>query len=221
MSSLLTAISASQVNTRRFAGYIFARADGIMRKLWPDLRNTRSSSSSDPPVRRGGWHTPWAESVSSVKWTDAAEEKWRRANPTLHLDPHLLLRNTQPRIPKRKLEDDSSRQTHHTPSFTLTTTPDAPRRLAAGTMRNRRIALRSDDPVCRRRRTTWASRGRMARAFTAATDALSITIGRRSNQGYSRVLRLVNKHILSYINMYIMYIYVHLCFFTFYLCIFR
>jgi hypothetical protein len=43
MGPLLETISATQVYTRRSPGYIFAKADGIMRQLWDHLRNTRSS----------------------------------------------------------------------------------------------------------------------------------------------------------------------------------
>ncbi len=85
MSPLLEAVSDSKVNTRRSAGYIFARVDGLMRNLWHVLRNFRKSSPSDTPLCRGGWHAIWAANVSLVQWTDAAEEKWRRANPTLPL----------------------------------------------------------------------------------------------------------------------------------------
>ena len=73
----------------------------------------------------------WMESVREIMWTDAAEEKWRRAYPSLPLEPHMERREHTQRIPKRKLEDDSSGTRYTTPSSTLTTTPDAPRRLAA------------------------------------------------------------------------------------------
>jgi hypothetical protein len=105
----------------------------MMRKLWYVLRNFRRSSPSDLPLRRGGWNAIWVESVRSVQWTDEAEEKWRRANPTL---PHLLAWTSQSRIPKRTLEEDSSKPPQST-SSTLTITLDAPRRSAVGPTRAR------------------------------------------------------------------------------------
>ena len=128
MSPLLGAVSESQVNTRRSAGYIFARADGLMRNLWHVLRNFRKSSPSDLPLCRGGWHDLWAESVRAVQWTDAAEERWRLANPTLPLEPHLSRVASPGRIPKRKPDDESGKTPPLTSSSTLTATPDAPRR---------------------------------------------------------------------------------------------
>ena len=53
MGPLLAAIGASQVNTHRSSGYIFARADGVLRQLWDHLRNDRRSSPADIPLRRG------------------------------------------------------------------------------------------------------------------------------------------------------------------------
>jgi hypothetical protein len=180
MGPLLAAIGASQVNTRRSAGYIFARADGVFRQLWDHLRNARKSSPSDVSLRQDGWKTLWADSVRAIMWTDAAEEKWRRANPTLPLEPHLNRRDA----PQRILEDDSSRQSHTTPSSPLMATPDAPRRSAAPKGPRRMVCL-SDDHACQRWRLTWASKGRTAWIFAAAISACSITIRRQSNRGSS------------------------------------
>ena len=103
MNCLLDAISASTVNTRRSPGYVFARADGLMRDLWNLLRNYRKASASDPPLRRGGWLPRWHKMVAEVTWTDSAEDRWRKANPSVSLEPHLARK--QLRIPKRKLEE--------------------------------------------------------------------------------------------------------------------
>ena len=104
MNGLLDAISASTVNTRRSAGYVFARADGLMCNLWNLLRNHRKASTSDSSLRRGGWLPYWHDMVSRVTWTDSAEERWRKANPSAALEPHM--NRDQPRIPKRKLEEN-------------------------------------------------------------------------------------------------------------------
>jgi hypothetical protein len=181
MGHLLAAIGASQVNTRRLSGYIFVRTYGVLRQLWDYLRNARKSSPSDIPLRQDCWHTMWNDSVRAIMWTDAAEEKWRRANPTLPLEPHKDRRDATQRIPKRNHEDDSSRQTHTTPSSTLTATPDAPRRLAALQTRPKKDDSSERRPCL----PAVASKGKTARSSAAATDAYSITIGRRSNRGFS------------------------------------
>ena len=135
MGLLLAAIATSQVNTRRSSGYIFARADGVLRQLWDHLRNARRSSSADTPLRRGGWKAMWEESVRAIMWTDQAEEKWRKAFPDLPLEPQHERRDTIQRAPKRKHEEETPRTSHTTPSSTLTSTPDASRRLAASQSR--------------------------------------------------------------------------------------
>ncbi len=103
MGGLLDAISASTVTTRRSPAYVFARADGLMRNLWNLLRNYRKASPTDPPLRRGGWLPQWHKMVAEVTWTDSAEDRWRKANPSVPLEPHLA--REQVRIPKRKLEE--------------------------------------------------------------------------------------------------------------------
>ncbi len=104
MNGLLDAISASTVKTRRSAGYVVARADRLMRNLWNLLRNHRKASTSDPPLRRGGWLPYWHDMVTKVTWTDSAEERWCKANPSVPLESHLA--REQSRIPKRKLEEN-------------------------------------------------------------------------------------------------------------------
>ena len=87
----------------------------------------------------------WDESIRAIMWTDAAEEKWRKANPTLPLEPQEDRRDTTQRTPKRKHEEEYPRTLHTTPSSTLTTTPDASRRSAAAQTR-----LKKDGPPERR-----------------------------------------------------------------------